>query len=788
MSIKQNIGNVRVMSSNRKKSKHDYRHHIDISMNLGDIAPTHCLLCHPGDDIRMKQEQLVWVAPIVHPVFGTLKYHQWHYFVKMSDLSTNFAALLSQTRISRESTFVPEEVAYIRKGILSMCPMFESFCTIWRVNGPASDLSATFHLPGSNLANPQYVQDLVTAGVLRYKTGRKFDGLDGYELNMRALLGNDLFTHPNGAAYTANQTWWLPLSNPTAKTFMDSRTDSNGDDYRISGVNCTPVTFEKADYVIEKVLEINGQQYRYAFLFRFTDFGRRLKKCMEAAGIRMDCSSTQYKSFMGLFAIYKAYFDCFGLLQYQNWEDTPAAKLLYMMDHINDTQLNYFLNNGTAESGNKKVIQDNFLKFFMDLGFMYVTESATYVSATTRQDAVSPQVSSDFLSVTPDVNQGNGGAAISNGTDVRDSEGNPSGVPGATTANNHAFINKIFHGQMDAELLKKLYLWTNRNTIAGQRVYELLKLQGLGTWADSQKVRFIGHTEVDINFETVTSTADTLQSASGQGRLLGERGAKAQAYSGGKTLKYKVDEIGFYVVLSAVVPESGYLQQDDGRSDCIRKFDFYNPEFDAVGYEAMRKSQVCGELLWVNESNKVTKPLDQTFGFHPRYTSQKVVPSKAMGDFSLRSERENFLGFTLDRYLDLNSHNQNAFTLTSGGSNPTSRDTEVTISMSFNAEDLPVAGTIWRYPTRYPWLGHQYRIFALIGDFWGKFVESSALVPSWDAHDIESYELFARTYDNFLVQLDVDLTCYTQKLQIGDSYETTSDGNEGATDTNVSHA
>lgn len=783
MSVQQNIGNVRVMSSFGKLNKHDYSHHIDTSMNLGDICPVQSLLSHPGDKFGLNAEQLVWVAPIVHPVFGKMKYHMWHYFVKMSDLSQNFAALMSQTRVSRESTFVPEMVPYMRKGMMSLLPLFESFCTIWRADGAYSDDYTKFKLFGSDLSQPQVVQDLVTLGLLRYKSARVFDGLDGYEINMKMLLP-DLFKHPNGNAYNANHNLWLPVSNPTQLSFIDSRTSNNEDNYAIAGVNCTPVRLGSADYVIEKSFEVNGQTYRYALAFRFSDFGRRLKKCIESAGVRLDASSTEYKDFMGLFAIYKAYFDCFGILQYQNWEDTPAAKLLYMMDHVNDTQLNYFLNNGSSFSGNGAVIQDNLFKFIYDLGMMFTTDSATYVSATTRQTAVSPQVSSDFLSVTPDVNQGLG-AAISNGTDNRAADGTPVMPPTQATANNHAFINKIFHGQMDAELLKKLYLWTNRNTIAGQRVYELLKLQGLGTWADKQKVNFIGHTETDINFETVTSTADTYQSAS-SGRLLGERGAKAQAYSEGKRIRYVVDEIGFYVILSAVVPESGFLQQDDARTSCIKKFDFYNREFDGVGYEAMRKSQVCGECLWINEGTASGKPLDQVFGFNPRYSGQKVLPNKAMGDFSLRSERENFLGFCLDRYIDLNSHSVKE-SLTQGGANPQSRVTECETRLIFAADDLPVAGTIWRYSSRYPWLGHLYRIFALIGDLWQNHV-SDSYIATFDDNVAHSFELFNRSYDNFLVQLDVNFNCYSQKLQIGDSYETSTDGNEGATDTNISHA
>lgn len=781
-----NVGNIRYKSARRKKSKHNLCCHVNTTSGMTDVQPLFINQCDAGDSNSVSIESMVWVAPLLKPVFGKATYDQWHYFVKMSDLTKHFGEFLTGTRAATGDSGTPRvfnRLPTMTKGALCSLCLYESHMTLWRgLRANFTDKTGKYQLfSGSsdehiNSDVGAFLSQLVTSGWLRYDSERDFDGYTGYSVNIDKLVPG-LFHDVSGGEITGGSAF-IPLNNCDKSSFIDRRDEDDHPAYSYNGIDESPVYFENADCVVE-FLGFNDT-VRYAACFRFSDFGRRLRKVLEGAGIKFDLSSTEEISLMPLFAYFKAYFDCFGLLQYINWEDTACARLLAKYDakpyNYDFSQGLYYLGDGNVDDWRLE-LYSYFQEFIRDLAFCYTTDAANFVSA--HQRSINPGVhvpTTDWMDNTRDVLN----TKVKDNVDV----GYPSSDITDPSLGSSPFIKQVLHGQLDAELVKRLTLQLNIETVVGQRVYELARAMGLGDWLDKQKVNFIGHASTPIVFGQVMAQADTYTQVTGEGMPLGDRAGKAQGYKQSKTFKYTCDQQGFYVVLAAVMPHVEYSQQDDLKTRCNARYKFYMPRYDGLGFEANPKSAVCGQLDWIrlqnlDSSSPDYRPLQQTFGFAPTYTRLKYLPSRASGDFSLRSTRGYNLPRSLDRFVELNS-----FALDTkdrlGQTIPTKSVTTF-VDLNFNAASLPIGGNIWRYTARYDWLCNLSRIFTVVGQSPDDFFE-------WGSASAAFYEFFSRTLDNFVLQHDVTYYQYSQKLQLGDSYETTDDANDGSTDSNVGKA
>lgn len=185
---------------------------------------------------------------------------------------------------------------------------------------------------------------------------------------------------------------------------------------------------------------------------------------------------------------------------------------------------------------------------------------------------------------------------------------------------------------------------------------------------------------------------------------------------------------------------------------------------------------ICGtEVSTADASeNSTLGDIDDTHGFVPRYSGLKVINNKMNGDFSLYSMRENYTPYTLDKLIYLNDKDFDSEA--PDGSN----GTKVTVKYyDFGAKQMPIAGNAWRYPTRYGWLGHLHRIFALVGN------NEKNKYGVWDGIQQEVLQPY---FDNFIVQTVFNIRNYTRMLPMEDSFETHDDGNDGLTNMAVTKA
>lgn len=780
-----NLGSVAIGTNKLKHSKIPLNRNISGSCGFGEVNVHQVLQVDADEKTMISNEVLLYLANIVSPTYGHVNFKFWNYFVAYSDLFKNYPALMSQTNVKRSGgLFVPTELPWIPKCLLLAAMLQGAHMTVYEVNVSSSG-TRTYTHPVADAGNSSELAQVATFynnlftrldGYLSNPSPNKW-GFDSLKIDLRALV--DWNHNTNQAPWNNVNYMWIELSNPSSVSICEIQ-DNNLTLGQEKGIDVEPVTIDGADFFIERDIVYNGNTYHYAFAFRLHAFGSRLFKTFKGSELQDDWTSDAPVCLAPLFAIYKAYFDSFGLLLYTNFENTALADLLSLYDEYNlsDFSFGMVTNYNAVTDANYKRLADSFQAFLQELGSMWVTSAQDFESAHTKTIGVSPKIdagSPGFAGSFPSTNSTNNGKAYGSAHLSIPSENDSSSL---SVDNQHAFINNVFHGQLDSELLKRLYQITNRNTIAGKRIEALLRSQGLGKYVDSCKPRFIHYEEIPVDFSKVLSQADTLQS-SGAGALLGDRGGYGQGYNYGKKMFFHNDENGFIITLCAVVPDSGLTNCENIAYSCIKKLDFFHPDFDAMGMELTKIKQIIGSMPVVCNGSSRHNVLEQSFGFISRASKYKVVQNILNGNFARHSRRDYFLTYVMDKSINIGDvvTSENDVKTINGV-----RSRSIEGFEAFPPSALPLAGLAWRYPTRYPWLGLFTRIFASVGDNIKRYKRASIDVLSqmWE---------FCNNEDDPFFYLSTQRGCkMSPKLPITDSFETREDGNKGKVDYNESKA
>lgn len=796
--LNNKIDKIAIKTANKKTAFFNWSCDNYTTCNIGEMQPTMCKLVPPDTKIVAQRKDLIRLAPLVRPCFTRMSRKDYYSFVSFSELSENFAHMMAQTPVSRGwSTYYPAKIPHITRGMLSMLVLIGAKVTLW-TSATDGDLSSLGIGTGNGTSrccpvynatsataldayflkhvNQQVFSDGTRGGEWIFKNGvspSQFSGFKG-----TVMRPDILFMQQTGSTILGRPSSELNLQIPIANS-MNGPTDAadffDGYEYLTDPQNVNNrngsyiqpiVRMEKADYIIStrrRTEHASTPTTLISYAFRLSDFGKRLRKVLIGCGYQIDFTSTEQVSLMPLFAVFKAYYEMFGLKLYDNYYTTPLYKLLTYADYNNLHDFNTIFN------------FDVFGSFITALGNLWATEQQDYISAHITSTAVSPstQIANDMIDVPHMAADGTVTFGTPNVTEVAHQAENA--TLSQAYINAHSYINSVTHGQLDCEFLKRLYRWTNRNTPLGQVAEKLLRAQGLGEFCDSCKSHFIGFEETPINVMDVVSTSDTV-AASGEGMTLGDYAGRGLGWKKKhpKTFSYKTAEYGYFVCLTAIVPNAGYVQQLDPTLQKIDKFELYNPEFDGLGYEATTKSVVVGEQ---NIADDVSNPpsvddrLDATFGFIPRYTGLKVATSKLNGDFSRRSTRSRHLTYNSDKYIPVNEKQ-----ILPGGDQPGLASWVVPLDL-LTPSRVPVAGNVWRYINRYPYLSNFERIFVNQG------IRGQEQAAFFDPNLVQSvnntiYEYIVANDDNFMLFDVNDVRAYWQALPIERSFETYDEENE----------
>lgn len=797
------LNKIKIQKSGFKRSKFNWSHDVNTTFGWGEIQPTQCRMLVPGSKTTLKTQSLLRMAPMVAPTFGRVKYKTFNQFVGLEEIFPNFGPLMSQEPVQRNNgKKVPKFIPFIRLGLLSSWVLQGCHGTLYKIDtdnkgikhyqtyyrgspnanthinwstgiyepikklfGTADDpwnSQGTGFLPNVGNKVCLVLQNFDNAGEKNYKLGLGFDK-DSQNTDYTIVTG---------------------MSNinemcPVMRDFTDSR------GVTIIPDTCKEVTIEGADYVLEGNYKdpavADSTPFKFALAVELSDFGKRLRKIIQGCGYQIDFTSTANVSILPILATYKAYFDVFGLQLYQGWETTKAN---YVINHITenfDEDMSAYFRR--TEKNRLTGTIANMLAFFInELSNMWYTDNVDFVSA--HQDCLSigpaANLEQKFITVNgndigdsgvPDTEPW--GIHITNSPNIRNATRhiNTNAVVGDNIDSSQLpseaseesikidndslgsmnFIDRIGHSQVDSELLKRLYKWTNRNSILGRKIADLLRAQGLGKYVDECKSNYIGSSDTYVTISDVVSTAWTDKAT------LGEFGGKGLQYSEEQTLVFENDEFGYWICLATVVPEAGYTQGIDPTLKSLDKMSFYNPDFDAIGMEATQKDAIVGTNYVTGPKSYIT---GYTFGFVPRMSGWKMQHNLVNGDFNRRALRNTYMPYTLDKQIDIND-------TVVKREDYDAANAKCDIEVTDTARRIPHAGNVWRYPTKHNWLGNFNRIFADVG----VRDDNEGVNDNINAND-EGYVIGWSDYtnDNFLSHAIYDLISYAPMKPINDSY------------------
>ncbi len=141
---------------------------------------------------------------------------------------------------------------------------------------------------------------------------------------------------------------------------------------------------------------------------------------------------------------------------------------------------------------------------------------------------------------------------------------------------------------------------------------------------------------------------------SSTGLELGSYAGKGLSY-GNSNFRFDTEDDGILLSISCIMPMTGYVHGTPKEMEDISLYDFYTPEFDSVGMEALGFGQLgnTGDTEFTHDINSV-------FGYVPRYAHLKVGHDTLAGDFRVGSLKTGLEAWHLFRenYMDELSNNE----------------------------------------------------------------------------------------------------------------------------------
>lgn len=805
-----NISKISASIPNTKKAKFNLSHDNNTTYDWGSVQPLMSKMMLPDSSININMEQLTRLAPMVVPTFGRVKLKNIAHFIPMQEIYPNWDAMMTQTKVSRTSVnsgtpsasvYVPKNVPYVNNNILA------AYClagakinfyfsgvvgstteNVWYCarntgtwNTPAGWASATTATRDYlnillGIANSQ-IPNSLTLTPWRY-TG-SYIGLSKILLNKngsRIFTSTANFTRiPSISTMIENP---LPNANGTGYTHSASNEQNSYD----TNIGDSHISFDGADMIweyagstgngissndraansgtpVEGVSTNEFDSCKIRLVFKLSSFGKRLRKILIGLGYDVNLANDDKVSILPLIAYYKAWWDSFAPERYKNFYETAAWKIIQAsMAGANGADIVTYLNNSSSTD-----LRLYWPEFIANLGTCFATEKIDAISA-----------------ATDNYYAGNNTTNGSNGTDIQQAINNTLtntilendkytygtdnyGATGSIntrlethngyTANEEmnqidlSFDNNymdLTQPQIDA--LKKAYIMLNKCSVAGMKVEEILRALGFGDYVEECKGKFINANDNSIKISDVVATAATDDAKLGQygGRGLGV---------GNFQFSFKTNRHGYMIILSCIVPESGYVNAPVHENEAISFNTMYNPELDGLAYEAIQKKNLAGSPL-INDPS-----YSDTFGFLPTYSQWKFMSNKANGDFSLNSMKNSLTPYTLDKYIPVSDTNVYKTEEVVGHNGSM---VEI-CSPNFKYSDLPNAGEDYRYINKFPWNGNYNRIFAAEGDGY----EWSVFSQNNNQFLYNSFE-----YDNFLVHNVFNIAYFAHMKSIENSYGT----------------
>lgn len=217
--------------------------------------------------------------------------------------------------------------------------------------------------------------------------------------------------------------------------------------------------------------------------------------------------------------------------------------------------------------------------------------------------------------------------------------------------------------QYAIDALKSLTDYLKRHQLAGGLAMDRMLARFGMKPSDAALDRsvYLGKDEVDVQIADVMATSNGTGGTTSTGNTaiskLGEYAGKGVGYSGNGWFKYKTDEFGYIIIISVLTPKVGYVQGTDRYNLHMNRLDFFTPEFDALGVQAIARRELIADYLSVPEGNNLATlgtdaALNGVFGYTSRYAEYKTQRDNLTGDFTINSRNVGLDSWHLNRMFD----------------------------------------------------------------------------------------------------------------------------------------
>ena len=198
----------------------------------------------------------------------------------------------------------------------------------------------------------------------------------------------------------------------------------------------------------------------------------------------------------------------------------------------------------------------------------------------------------------------------------------PNGTQFTDLSNNTGTIEDL----RSARILQKYYELLNN---AGQRINEWTRAMFGQQTADGRigRPEYLGGVTGRMKISTQFSTAETLDSSDVVVNPVGSMQGSALSVTNSKLLNFRnPGEFGYIMGICSICPKPMYHQGLHAKWSRLTNYDYATPIFANLGEQAVKTKEIYAlGTLTENES---------VFGYLPRYTDWKTIPSYVTGDFT----------------------------------------------------------------------------------------------------------------------------------------------------------
>lgn len=617
------IPKISIGRDTKKGSHFDLSSMTHTTSEIGYVQPTFSKFLVPGSNVRIGTRTGVRLSPLYVPTMGQIDVRHYHDFVPFNTLWFPFDAFVTHTNYTLPSgeTYVPTAIPYF-----TMSSLF------W-------NLFATFGVSDTRWIDLQ--NDLVcSVYVIDDETGNYVPVTSQalFNQNNSIFKTDDIEIYPR-VIYQIDVDY-------NEFTMMYCTTDASGKvlyTQHMSGVQDWHVvpTPQACDFCYPSHYIVDGESTPCLITYNFCGSLKRLRTAFLGLGYSFNPFDTERVTPLALLALYKMYWEHFGINRTFNFFNTNCYKLIkYLSDHVCTSISGIDLSNPTLPS--------LFAKFICDLPYMTYSCAPDYFSSadtTTNRGAQNVGTNLPY-----NESRYNNQGVFTYDSDSVDGSYTVDG--GYIDSSSHNAASATDSGMARAQkIAMRLLRFVNKNSVIGRSITDLLRARyGMTDVHNTthEDVIKVGSSSCPIEISAVYNNTDSGDMPLGSYAGLGVGSRRS------KMFKFRTDTFGVVITLTAVVPKMGYWQgmlreNCDGVNGSL---DFYTPEFDAIGWQGLRYSELVADRMHLFHSGDA--PIGTAlglFGYQPFYSHLKCGHNRCLGDISIPHLRDSMLPYTLDRYF-----------------------------------------------------------------------------------------------------------------------------------------